>query len=365
RQGMENGENIASSWSLKEEVNLLEAMVVCGQDWLSISKRCAGRSPDECERHYYNYFIDNPRLTALSNLLTKTREASYNCRKLLCPSLLSSNSVCGCGDNECDNSSLIRKIEEDNSTTNLDEFEKTNDSFETSVNNRISEAYSDECEQWGHGSFKKTTFYQQDNDNCLVSTAKNNENRKLLPENSDLGTIKQEVKFNCDSTVTCEVLEINQCNSTIDSCRFKHLDSDYKTDIKLESGSVSELCPSKTLKRKAIVFEPSGNEQPSDYFLESSTENVEFHEKRAGFDAKRTEFDIEYDNGAEEALNMLSHELIQDDEDVDNHLITELSLSVVKGYMYRLKERHQRKSLVQRFGLLDYSKIANYMKTVE
>ncbi|XP_022198816.2 transcriptional adapter 2-alpha-like isoform X2 [Nilaparvata lugens] len=405
---MENGRS--DVWSLKEEVNLLEAIMVCGLDWISISKRCVGRSSDECERHYYNYFIDNPRLIDFSILLKKTREFSCNSRTYLCRSLLS-DSVCNCGDNECDNSSLISTIKEENILSDNEvTLKRTFGSVATCVTNRILEEANSDKHGGSSPSSSKTDVISKlhhVDSNFQGSTAKPNENISSLSHNSNLIKVEQDVKIDRDSTFIPKVSEINHdCSnsgSSLDKCLLKNersipteasfsgttqgktikCEPSYVDDVKpcdnmnfpqeVTRSNLSEASVSGTTQEQTIKCEPSyvDDENPCDNInspLESSPEIVEYHGTRAGFDANRIEFDIEFDNAAEESLNNLHHELLEetpsDDED-DNNLLQQLSISVVQGYMHRLKERHSRKSLVQRFGLLDYSRIANYMKTVQ
>jgi transcriptional adapter 2-alpha len=50
-----------STWIASEEIELLDALFECGLgNWSDISRRLRTRSPQECEKHYVTFYIDNP-----------------------------------------------------------------------------------------------------------------------------------------------------------------------------------------------------------------------------------------------------------------------------------------------------------------
>lgn len=55
-----------SGWSAKEELELLDVLLECGYgNWIDISKRMNGKSPEECKSHYLQYYIDKPNFNEL------------------------------------------------------------------------------------------------------------------------------------------------------------------------------------------------------------------------------------------------------------------------------------------------------------
>ncbi|XP_063988904.1 transcriptional adapter 2-alpha-like isoform X1 [Diachasmimorpha longicaudata] len=55
-----------TTWTAKEESDLLEVLQDCGfGNWVDVSKRMQGRSPEDCKSHYLANYIDNQSLPGL------------------------------------------------------------------------------------------------------------------------------------------------------------------------------------------------------------------------------------------------------------------------------------------------------------
>ncbi|XP_034952651.1 transcriptional adapter 2-alpha-like isoform X1 [Chelonus insularis] len=64
-----------SSWTAKEELKLLDVLQECGfGNWVDIAKRMPGKTSENCESHYLNYYINEQRLPGLP--VIKESEAS-------------------------------------------------------------------------------------------------------------------------------------------------------------------------------------------------------------------------------------------------------------------------------------------------
>ncbi|XP_011302471.1 transcriptional adapter 2-alpha isoform X1 [Fopius arisanus] len=56
----------SSTWTAKEESDFLTVLQDCGfGNWVDVSKRMPGRSPDDCKSHYLNNYVDNQSLPGL------------------------------------------------------------------------------------------------------------------------------------------------------------------------------------------------------------------------------------------------------------------------------------------------------------
>lgn len=71
----------------------------------------------------------------------------------------------------------------------------------------------------------------------------------------------------------------------------------------------------------------------------------------AGYNAARSDFELEYDNNAEDLITNLNAELF-DEEDLDYQIVTDLQCAIVRSYNRRLKERQRRKLIIRRHGLI-------------
>ncbi|XP_024943268.1 transcriptional adapter 2-alpha [Cephus cinctus] len=64
-----------SGWTARQELELLDVLQECGfGNWVDISRRIQGKSPEECKLHYLQHYIDNQTLPGLPNI--KETEAS-------------------------------------------------------------------------------------------------------------------------------------------------------------------------------------------------------------------------------------------------------------------------------------------------
>ena len=64
-----------SDWTAKEELDFMDVLLDCGfGNWVDISRRMQGRSPEECKAHYLQNFIDHQSLPGLPKF--KETEAS-------------------------------------------------------------------------------------------------------------------------------------------------------------------------------------------------------------------------------------------------------------------------------------------------
>ncbi|XP_028982037.1 transcriptional adapter 2-alpha [Diachasma alloeum] len=59
----------SSTWSAKEESAFLDILQDCGfGNWVDVSKRMQGRSPEDCKSHYLDNYIDNQSLPGLPGM---------------------------------------------------------------------------------------------------------------------------------------------------------------------------------------------------------------------------------------------------------------------------------------------------------
>lgn len=55
-----------SVWTAKEELELLDVLLECGfGNWIDISRRMYGKTPEECKAHYLQHYIDKPSVSEL------------------------------------------------------------------------------------------------------------------------------------------------------------------------------------------------------------------------------------------------------------------------------------------------------------
>lgn len=52
---------LSEDWGADEEILLLEGMEVCGAgNWEDIAEHVTTKTKEECEEHYYKYYINSP-----------------------------------------------------------------------------------------------------------------------------------------------------------------------------------------------------------------------------------------------------------------------------------------------------------------
>lgn len=71
----------------------------------------------------------------------------------------------------------------------------------------------------------------------------------------------------------------------------------------------------------------------------------------AGYNAARSDFELEYDANAEDLITNLKSEPV-DVDDPDYEIITDLQCAIIRRYNRRLSERQRRKSIIRRHGLI-------------
>ncbi|XP_020706684.1 transcriptional adapter 2-alpha-like isoform X1 [Athalia rosae] len=71
-----------SSWSARQELELLDALQECGfGNWVDISRRLQNKTPEECKKHYLEHYIDNQSLPGLPKI--KETTASLFCHEVV------------------------------------------------------------------------------------------------------------------------------------------------------------------------------------------------------------------------------------------------------------------------------------------
>uniref|UniRef100_A0A1B6CZF4 SWIRM domain-containing protein n=1 Tax=Clastoptera arizonana TaxID=38151 RepID=A0A1B6CZF4_9HEMI len=88
----------------------------------------------------------------------------------------------------------------------------------------------------------------------------------------------------------------------------------------------------------------------------------------AGYNPFRSDFEVEYDNRAEDVLALLYHgfngyEEVDDSE--DGALLSELKVAIVDGYNMRLSERAKRKRVIKEHGLINIRKLHTWSSRIE
>lgn len=91
-------------------------------------------------------------------------------------------------------------------------------------------------------------------------------------------------------------------------------------------------------------FKVTGVEDPPRY-----SPNSVSYLSVAGYNAARSDFELDYDASAEELLAVLK---TIDPSDLDYKILTELQCAVISAYNRRLKERQRRKSVIKIHGLI-------------
>ncbi|KAG8039915.1 hypothetical protein G9C98_000644 [Cotesia typhae] len=73
----------------------------------------------------------------------------------------------------------------------------------------------------------------------------------------------------------------------------------------------------------------------------------------AGYNAARSDFEVNFDNHAESVIADLKYDEFDEEEDDDNYnLGKSLQAAIVEGYNARLKERERRKNIIREHGLI-------------
>lgn len=81
-----------------------------------------------------------------------------------------------------------------------------------------------------------------------------------------------------------------------------------------------------------------------------NSNSVGFH-SMAGYNAVRSEFELEYDSNAEDLISNLNYEPVGRC-DPNYELITNLQCAIIRSYNRRLLERHRRKTIIRNHGLI-------------
>lgn len=107
-------------------------------------------------------------------------------------------------------------------------------------------------------------------------------------------------------------------------------------------------------------FNLSDNDEPPRYLS-----NTVGYKSLAGYNPARSDFENEFDKGAEDILSNLE---IIDEEDPQYELLTNLQCSLVESYNRRLRKRQRWKNLIRDHGLLlvrkTYSWLRRYDSTI-
>lgn len=91
-------------------------------------------------------------------------------------------------------------------------------------------------------------------------------------------------------------------------------------------------------------FKVTGVEDPPRYTPHSVS-----YMSVAGYNAARSDFELDYDASAEESVAILKP---IDLNDPDYKILTDFQCAIVSGYNIRLKERQRRKSIIRAHGLI-------------
>ncbi|KAI5632059.1 myb-like DNA-binding domain-containing protein [Phthorimaea operculella] len=78
----------------------------------------------------------------------------------------------------------------------------------------------------------------------------------------------------------------------------------------------------------------------------------------AGYNAYRSEFELSYDNNAENIFNLATY---SDEDDTDDECMDELKVALARALNTRLKERQRRYKIIQNHGLIMPNRLISWM----
>ncbi|XP_057319518.1 transcriptional adapter 2-alpha-like isoform X1 [Microplitis mediator] len=72
----------------------------------------------------------------------------------------------------------------------------------------------------------------------------------------------------------------------------------------------------------------------------------------AGYNAARSDFEVNFDNHAEFIISKLKYNEFNEEDDEDYELGSSLQVAIIEGYNSRLRERERRKNIIREHGLI-------------
>ncbi|XP_075229216.1 uncharacterized protein LOC142328928 [Lycorma delicatula] len=212
-------------WSFNEEIELLDAMIICGPDnWEGIAKMIDNRSADECKKYYFDHFILKPKCNELISILENSHH-KYNYMKNWSDS-----------DDVYDKTEQLRKGTNNNilsdmlDTSNLlnNNNNNNNNNFDVKVKNKempcasgiidCDRQNSDNCKQLNNDTLLDNNFY----DSILPDIKSEYDDISYLDINADdnelIGLKKCDNNLNINfNNIGCNVLQFDFSDKNVDS----------------------------------------------------------------------------------------------------------------------------------------------------